>query len=461
MNQNNCLKIVLLIASLCLFTSCENAAHGNKEDDQPTAYADIVLGQHYTDISSKLILVTNRTDLIQDTPDGMEFPDYIEKFNKLYPNIAVTVEGIADYDTDMAARLSSGNWGDICCIPAAVPTMEYPDYFEPLGSYDELDTIYEFVIQATYKDTVYGIPSSGNVQGIVYNKRIWDEAGITKLPKTPDEFIRDLEQIKEKTDAIPLYTNYEAIWSLVTWDAYIFSCATGNEDYKHFVLPHEKAPFSKKADNTGPYEVYNILYQAVSRKLTEDDPSATSWELSKSALNRGEISAMVLGGWAVSQIQDADSHPEDVRYMPFPISVNDVQYSIAIGDYSYGINCKTSDEKKTAAKIFMKYLLEDSGYAYDQGSIPTLKGGQYPNTLESFKNTTFLKDTPPDNDAEGDILAAVSQDSEIKLGSDAAHVTRIIDSALSGSETMDEIADDWNRAWNRAQEKNNITIRDN
>ena len=73
MNQNNCLKIVLLIASLCLFTSCENAAHGNKEDDQPTAYADIVLGQHYTDISSKTetISITTNTNVSITTSFGL------------------------------------------------------------------------------------------------------------------------------------------------------------------------------------------------------------------------------------------------------------------------------------------------------------------------------------------------------------------------------------------------------
>ncbi len=448
----------LIISQLCLLSSCSPIKNEDKNNTASTDFIDITIGKDLTDLNAKLIFITNRTDLIQDTPDGIEFPDYIADFNAIYPNISVTVEGISDFDSDMAARLSSGNWGDICCVPAAISSADYPKYFEPLGSYDEFSEFYEFVDQCLNERIVYGIPSSGNVQGIVYNKRIWKEAGITDVPVTPDEFIQDLEIIKMNTDAIPLYTNYEAIWSLGTWDTYMYSCATGNMDYKFNILPFERNPFSKKADNSGPYEVFNILYQAVSRKLIEDDPTATSWELSKAALNRGEISAMVLGSWAVSQIQAADSFPDDVGYMPFPISVNGTQYSIATGDYAYGINSKISDDEKTAAKIFIKYLVEKSSYAYDQGCIPILRGSEYPTVLKDFENTTLLKDNPPYKN--NDFHTPVNYDSGLMFGADSTHVSRIIDSALSGEESFEDIINDWNKAWTNAQEKNNITVTD-
>ena len=44
---------------------------------------------------------------------------------------------------------------------------------------------------------MYGIPSTGNAQGIVYNKKVFEAAGITTLPKTPDEFLDDLQKIKD------------------------------------------------------------------------------------------------------------------------------------------------------------------------------------------------------------------------------------------------------------------------
>lgn len=40
---------------------------------------------------------------------------------------------------------------------------------------------------------------------VVYNKKIWADAGIKELPKTRDEFYNDLKTIGEKTDAEPIY----------------------------------------------------------------------------------------------------------------------------------------------------------------------------------------------------------------------------------------------------------------
>ncbi len=95
-----------------------------------------------------------------------------------------------------------------------------------------------------YQDDVYGIPSMANVQGIVYNKAVFEAAGITEVPRTPDEFIEDLKLIKEKTDAIPLYTNFAAQWTMTAWDAYIGVGATGDPDFTLEGLAKGENPFS-------------------------------------------------------------------------------------------------------------------------------------------------------------------------------------------------------------------------
>ncbi len=444
---------VLIVGSLFL-SYCGTKGGGSV--DGSADFNDIRVGMDYTDLSARLNLVTNRTDLIRDTREGMEFPDYIEEFNRLYPDILITVDGITDYDSDMGARLSSGSWGDICCIPSTVAASDYSDYFEPIGDLGKLNEKYEFADKTVYDDVAYGLPLCGNVEGIIYNKRIWKEAGINGIPVTPDEFIADLKLINENTDAIPLYTNYEAVWPLGIWDSYLYSCSTGDAKYKNYTMPYEKEPFSRKADGTGPYEVFSILYRAVSEGLTEEDPETTSWELSKGAMNRGEIATMVLGSWAVSQIKGADLHPEDIGYMPFPISVKGVQYSVASGDYSYGINNRSAAPEKLAAKIFLKYMIEISGYAVDQGSIPVVKGGKYPDDLKSFEKTKILKNIMPDGkDGEG-LFEILNKESGLMFNSDSTHVMHIIDSALNKEETFDDIMDEWNHRWNEVQDRHGI-----
>ena len=126
----------------------------------------------------------------------------------MYPNVNVEFEGITNYADEFTTRLTTGDWGDICMIPISVDKNELSTYFTPLGTKEGLSSIYDekFLNNFAYGDDVYGLPSMVNVCGVVYNKAVFEKAGITETPKTPDEFIEDLQKIKDNTDAIPLYT---------------------------------------------------------------------------------------------------------------------------------------------------------------------------------------------------------------------------------------------------------------
>lgn len=44
----------------------------------------------------------------------------------------------------------------------------------------------------------------------------------------------------------------------------------------------------------------------------------------------------------------------------------------------------------------------------------------------------------------------MSNGSELSLNADQTHVQRIVEGAINGDETLDEIVADWNEAWNAA-----------
>lgn len=441
----------LTAALLCTVMALSATACGEKPDynDAPVniTYDLITLGKDYTDIRANLTVLTHRTDLIQDTDADHELPDYVKQFNTLYPNIQITFEGVTDYDFDMANRLPSGNWGDICMIPGNINNEDLPKYFEPFGLVQTLSEKYETVTSKAYDDTVYGIPSEYNIQGVVYNKKVWSDAGITKNPTTPAEFIHDLKQIKEKTDAIPLYTNYEAKWPLTTWD-YNAYLTTGDADYRNAVMITEHNPFSKRDTNTGPYEVYKLLYDIVNSHLSEENPNATSWELCKEKINNGEIGCMVLGSWAVSQMQSAGPNADDIGYMPFPFSINDTQYALLGSDYCYAINKNSSDTNKKAAELYIKFMVEKSGYAYDNSCLPVLKNEQYPTIFTGFKGTKLLPDVPTSEEFD-----QINTLSGIDIGNTSDHIAEIIDAAKNDT-PFENIIDEWNTAWNNAASRN-------
>ena len=409
------------------------------------SYASLKVGEDYTDLKADLKLISHRTDLIADGT----FDNYVAEFQKMYPGINIKYEGITDYVGDMTTRLTSNDWGDICMIPTTIPLTELGDYFQVLCQLDEIKDEYNFADNRAFGQDVYGIPSTGNAQGIVYNKAVFEAAGITELPKTPDEFLADLQLIKDKTDAIPLYTNFAAGWTMTAWDAYISGGATGDSDWMNITMPQTKDPFADRGDGTGPYAVYKILYDAVSMGLTEDDPTTTDWEGCKPMINNGEIGCMVLGSWAIVQMQAAGDNADDIAYMPFPISVNGTQYASAGADYCFGVNKNISDDNKSASMLYIKWMSESSNFAYDQGGVPVLKSQEYPETLKAFDGIALVADAQAPAEI-ADLQPNVNQESELSLNADQTHVQRVVEAAINGDESYDDIIADWNEAWNAA-----------
>jgi ABC-type glycerol-3-phosphate transport system substrate-binding protein len=433
-------------AATATVTATEAAAAADAPQGVPTI-DQIALGQDYADLSAEIEFKTHRTDLADNVLLG-----YVADFQKMYPNIKISYEAITDYAETMTTRLSTPGWGDICMVPTTVPKTELGNYFQPLGQISVLSDKYNFVDNMAFGGVTYGIPSTSNVQGIVYNKAVFEKAGVAELPKTPDEFLDALQKIKDNTDAIPLYTNFAAGWTMGAWDAYISGSATGDSDFMNIKLPHEKEPFSDRGDGTGPYAVYYVLYEAVARGLVEDDPATTDWEGSKPMINNGQIACMVLGSWSIVQMQDGGPNRDDIAYMAFPITVGGKQYASSGPDYTYGINANSSDEKKIASMLYIKYLVEQSNFDYDQGGVPTVKGHRYPDTLAAFDGIELVADNPA-LDGEESLFPDINVDSEVGLNSDNQHVIDIVEAALSKSKTLDEIVASWNSLWAAAQQK--------
>lgn len=439
-----------LALSLGMLAGCGGKSGGGGSDNSNVpSYASLNVGTDHTDLKAELRVITHRTDLVDTT-----FAGYVAEFNKLYPNIKINYESITNYADDMTARISSKNWGDICMIPTSIQLPDLSLYFHPLCSLSEIEKDYNFASNRAYDGTVYGIPSTGNAQGIVYNKKVAEAAGYTagNLPKTPDEFIKFLQDIKDKTDAIPLYTNFAAGWTMTAWDAYISGGATGDGDWMNITMPQTKDPFADRGDGTGPYAVYKILHDAVSMGLTEDSPTATDWEGCKPMINNGQIGTMVLGSWAIVQMQEAGPNAADIGYMPFPITVKGTQYASAGSDYCFGVNKDSSADNKIAAMLYIKWLTESSNFAYDQGGVPVLKSQAYPDTLAAFDGITLVEDNPAPTELAS-LASDVNRESEISLNADQTHVQRIVEAVITGNESFEDIIADWNTRWNNAVDR--------
>lgn len=326
-------------------------------------------------IEGSITVLTNRTDIVNTT-----FKDYAAKFEKAHPGTKVKFEAITDYEGEVKTRMNTKDYGDVLLIPNTVTKKQLPSFFEPLGTTTALKKTYRFVDEQAVGGKGYGVAITGNAQGIVYNKKVWAAAGFTDFAKTPAEFITNLKAIKDKTDAIPYYTNYKDGWPMSQWEGN--RGITGSADESNDLTTAD-APWAK-----GQYHaiVDGLLFDIVHNKLSESDPLTTNWEDSKNLIGTGKVATMLLGSWAITQMQDAavkaGGSADDIGYMPFPYQAKGQFYSTIGGDYKNAIS-KHSTNKATA-KAWIEWFAKDSGYAAANGGLSPLVDGPVPDTLKGL-----------------------------------------------------------------------------
>ena len=391
--------------------------------------------------SGAITVLTNRTDLV-----GTTFKDYKKTFEAKYPKVTVTFQGITDYEGEVKTRMNTKDYGDVLLIPNSVSSANLKSFFEPLGTVEKLGQKYQFVGEQAQAGTVYGLATFGNAQGVVYNKKVFADAGITALPKTPAEFITDLQAIKAKTSAVPLYTNYKDGWPL-TWPQNIMGAFTGDPNALVKIAKSD-APWTAGSEK---YTADSLLYDIAAKGLIEKDPTTTNWESSKNLIATGKIATMVLGSWALPQMQDAakaaKTNPADIAFMPVPSQTNGTYQSPVSGDYKIGININSTH--KPAARAWLDWFVNDSDFYQLAGGLPTVKGQPGPAGLKDFEATgvKYLEIVPSPT------LSVIDKGAEVGL-LQPDYYRRLVDSARGAlGQTKKQIFDDLNSKWaaSRAQ----------
>ncbi|WP_172197218.1 ABC transporter substrate-binding protein [Saccharibacillus qingshengii] len=427
------LGLVALTLTASLFAGCSS-----KESDTPAAP-----GAADSTPKGEITVITQRTDIVDTV-----FQDYAKKFNEKYPDIQVNFEALANYEDQIKIRMNTSDYGDVLLLPTSIPLADTPTFFEPLGSMEEMSKQYDGLEEREVDGKAYGLPITINYSGVIYNKSVFDKAGYSEPPKTIEEFMQALQAIKDKTDAVPLYTNYAAGWPLTQWEA-VLTTVAGDKEYVNVKQPSTDDNFVPGAPH---YDLYKVMYDAAKNGLIEEDPTTTDWESSKADLANGKIGTMVLGSWAIGQIKAIAPNPDDIAFMPFPTNAKERIVPLA-DDYTLGIN--VNSENKEAARAWVDWFINESGYPTTEGGgISPVKGAELPEILKQFEGTDvkFETQTPAEEKQKG-LVDKIDKDAEIGLWQ--PDFKKIIIEAGIGNrpESYDDIMKGLNDAWVKSRAK--------
>lgn len=330
------------------------------------------------EIGGTIKVVTSRTDA-----DKL-FEKIEEDFKKLYPNVEDIVwESSADYDKYIMTRMNTKDYGDVLFLPFSMngTPEEYENYFEPLGTVDELKEKYIDVTEADYNDVAYGLPVALNSLGIIYNEEVLKKAGVEEMPTSTEEFIEACKKIKENTDAIPFYTNYNK--TLGTWGGTLTSY--GGEEYRSAML--EAGTGFKEGQPIR--EIMDLFYGLASNGLTEADPITGDFAKSLQMLADGEVAMIMKGSQDAKMIQELSTNGSKINIAPLPVKFNG-QTSIAFGAPSVIVMNKNSENKSTAKAFLEFFISAQSGYADDLGGMSPNKEDLTAEQKEMFEKNNIV-----------------------------------------------------------------------
>ncbi|WP_416967678.1 extracellular solute-binding protein [Streptomyces sp. 4F14] len=392
-------------------------------------------------VSGTITVLTQRTDLVQNG----RMKEYAAEFNKTYPKVKVEFQALTNYESEVKIRMNTENYGDVLMIPGVIKKSDYPKFFASLGTVEDRAKKFRFTGFTAVDGKVYGQTPIGVMPGFVYNKRIWREAGVTDWPTTPAAFLDALKAIKDKTDATPYYTNFAAQWTLTSWT---FVNGAVHCDPGATAKLASGDPWAEGADlRVGD----TLLYDIVKQGLAEKDPATSNWELSKPQLAKGQIATQWLGTWAIVQFQDAAKqagvNPDDIGFMPFPAQTGGKFCSTVSPDYNQAVNVHS--KHKEAARAWIDWFTEKSGYDKDNLAISPLQNAPLPAVLKPYEDAG-VKLIELD-DTQGARVKLIDNESEVGIYAPDYRLN-LVDLARGARKgNLDDFLGDLGKKWTAAE----------
>lgn len=193
------LLVSLTILAVLALTACGSTNNGDaaqKTDANQNAEKD---ASDNTDGKTKLVFWTF------DRHDAQFIKEKVDQYNQTNTdNIEVVVTSMAENYVQAVDISSSSNQMPDILRPNQDTTIPFvkKGYLEPLDSYltPEMKEKFGPVLQDQvnqFDGKVYTLPNFGYTLRLVYNKDLFDKAGITAPPTTLDEMVEDAKKITE------------------------------------------------------------------------------------------------------------------------------------------------------------------------------------------------------------------------------------------------------------------------
>lgn len=317
----------------------------------------------------------------------------VDSFNSSQSKIHVNMQYIPAVGTSetaftakVATALSSGTGPDLVWSdsePDYVPELVATGDVINLGSWMKNDglpasSFYPAMLDTgTFNGTVYALPCDGGDYAIMYNKKLFAQAGITSTPTTWAQLAADAKKLT-KNGVYGFYVPWgTAEWTVWTWEAMLWS-----EGGQFLNASNTHAEF----DSPQGISALNVWVNMLKQHIAYPSDLANSVESSGyPGFQDGKV-AMYIDGSYDLPTNDSALGKSDVGVFAFPKTR---QYAMNTGT-NMAVMFKASSTVENATWTFIKYMLSPNVQAkYDvtAGFLPTIKATGNTATYKKFLAT--------------------------------------------------------------------------
>lgn len=164
------------------------------------------------------------------------FDKLVAKFNEANPNIVVSQVNPPDAETVLKTRAAKKDIPDVVGMGATdtYKTLSASGLFEDFTADPLAKNIQPAYVQMmkdlTGTDTLNALPFSSNASGVIYNKAMFAEAGVT-VPTTWDEFMAVAQKFKD-SGKNAFYLTFKDAWTTLTPFNSLTTIIKGNDFFK-------------------------------------------------------------------------------------------------------------------------------------------------------------------------------------------------------------------------------------
>lgn len=294
-----------------LFVGCSN-----KEDDVVST-----TGDKKVEVEEKTEEESVEIYMFVSAPEYAEaIGTLIETYKEVKPNVTINYETTQnDYPTLLKAKLNSGESPDIFSSTSGKEIGVYLDYSQNLVGEPLVEAMSDPVRAVMMSgDEVHGLSIKGNFFGLIYNKDIFEEVGISEFPQTFDELEAACEII-EAAGYTPFTTGL-AEWWVHKHIFQHFLDAAQPEDVEGLVNKF----ISGEAKIADYPELYNDFFNYLDLIVKYGDSKPLESDLSTEIAAFGSGKAAIINGqgaWVESDVLKIDPNI-NIGFDGYPINDN-------------------------------------------------------------------------------------------------------------------------------------------